>query len=189
MRKGIGLRRRIRLIALLLVGLVAAPAVRAAPGLSLEYGDALSEDVEMAQLNLSRSFGTRWQLTSWLTVEPLWEVSVGHVAPAGRLDRFEDTWTAAAQLVLQTPLTDGGRIFAELGTGPVYISEEVLQVHGEELDWGSNILWRTQIGLGAYLDPEKRFFLSYRLQHTSNAGLGDINPGIDFQILQVGFSF
>jgi hypothetical protein len=51
------------------------------------------------------------------------------------------------------------------------------------------VLVRSHIGLGGYLDPGKRVFLTYRLQHTSNAGFGDTNPGIDFQALQLGYRF
>jgi hypothetical protein len=189
MRKRNG-HRQLRAAALAIAGVLAAPAALGAPGLSLEYGDSLDEDVEMVQLNFSRSFGKQWELFSWLSVEPLWEASVGHVAPEGRLDEFSDTWTAALQLVLHVPLTRSDRIFTEVGVGPVYISEENLHIDGEVLDWGSNVLIRSHIGIGAYLDPGKRFFLSYRLQHTSNAGTGDANnPGLDFQVFQVGYRF
>jgi hypothetical protein len=175
-----------------LAAFLGAPTALGAPGVSVEYGDTIDADAgEALQLNLSRSFGTQWQLADWLTIEPLWEASVGRIAAEDVLGDSEEIWTAALQLVLSVPLTESGRVFAEGGTGVVYLSEKTLALDGQEdLDLGSNVLFRSLLGLGAYLDAQQRFFLVYRVQHSSHAGLlGGTNPGIDFQVLQLGFRF
>jgi hypothetical protein len=177
-----------------LAAFLGVPTALGAPGVSVEYGDSIDADAgkaQMLQLNLSRSFGTQWQLADWLTIEPLWEASVGRIAAENVLSDSEEIWTAALQLVLSVPLTESGRVFAEGATGLAYLSEETLALDDQEdLDLGSNVLFRSQLGLGGYLDAQQRFFLVYRVQHSSHAGLlGETNPGIDFQVLQLGFRF
>lgn len=190
LRAAPGVRRTLSLATLFALVFTFTGVSHAGGRAMLGIGDGLrGTEVQTLQGGYSRGFGSPWQPASWLTVHPLWEASISHVAPDGQLSRFADTWTVAAQVGGRVPLALRGRLFAEAATGPVYISERQLDTGSDKLDWGSDILFRSHVGIGWFIDSSRRVFATYRLQHTSNAGIDDTNPGIDFQVVSVGIAF
>lgn len=70
-----------------------------------------------------------------------------------------------------------------IGAGPSYMSK---QRYGVE-DFGSQLQFISYAGL-SYRFPQN-WTLSYRFQHMSNAGIKDPNPGLNFQMLGLAYSF
>ncbi|MEF8793305.1 acyloxyacyl hydrolase [Thiohalorhabdus sp.] len=69
----------------------------------------------------------------------------------------------------------------EVGSGPVYLSKAIVGVH----NLGNKVQFRSHIGWGFLWGPNDRFALIYRYSHTSNAGLGHPNPGLNVQTLHM----
>ena len=71
--------------------------------------------------------------------------------------------------------SEPGRWFMEIGSHPTYVGES--QFGGKPL--GGEFFFTSFLGLGAYLDRQRKTCLLLRYQHTSNAGLSNSNPGVD----------
>jgi hypothetical protein len=81
--------------------------------------------------------------------------------------------------------SEPGRWFMEIGSHPTYVSKS--QFGGKPL--GGNFFFTSYLGLGAYLDRQRKTCLQLRYQHTSNAGLSDTNPGVDMLGLTFSYHF
>lgn len=169
--------------------LIVAATAQAAPGLSIGYGEATGRDVAVVDIGYTQVIDTSWAWLDRYDIEPQWMLSAGHMASNDALGDFDSTWTATLQLALSGPITGGGQLFWEIGTGPSYLSDEKIELDGERFDLGNRLLFRSYIGLGAFLDPQQRVHLVYRLQHSSNAHLADVNPGINVHMLYLGYTF
>ncbi len=44
-------------------------------------------------------------------------------------------------------------------------------------------------GAGLLLGQRRQYQVGYRFEHQSNADLGDVNPGVDFHLLRMGYHF
>jgi len=78
-------------------------------------------------------------------------------------------------------LGDAG--FVELGTSVAYVSDRQLA----DRDLGSRGHFTTHATLGWNLDALQRWHVGLRVRHTSNAGLGTPNPGLDIVMLELGY--
>lgn len=74
-----------------------------------------------------------------------------------------------------------GRWYIDFATHPMYVSDS----HFGGKDLGGSFFFTSYVGLGACLNRTRTAHLLLRYQHTSNAGLDDVNPGVDM----VGLSF
>ena len=81
--------------------------------------------------------------------------------------------------------SEPGRWFMEIGSHPTYVSES--QFGGKPL--GGQFFFTSYLGLGAYLDRQRKTCLLLRYQHTSNAGLSNSNPGVDMLGLTFSYHF
>jgi len=161
----------------------------AAPGMSIEYSQGLKEDAQAIRLHISRSFDPLWEPFARLTFDPLWELTIGHLAPKGELVQFGSTWEASARGILMQPIGKSKRWFGEAGFGVVLLSRKTTKLKDGELTLGSHIQFRTHLGLGVYLDRERRMHLLYRIQHTSNGSISTTNSGYDSHGVQLGYNF
>lgn len=179
--------------ALVVLATVAVAAVRPAvaePGFAIGYGDELGDtDVERIELRFSDTVGDVWEPLDWLRLQPLWEVSVGHMAADASPTDFDDTWTAGLRAGFMTPLAADGRLFLDAATGPVWLSDQVFVANGLIRDMGGELQFRSHVGIGWYLDRERRFAVAYRVQHTSNARLETPNPGLDMHVISLSAAF
>lgn len=73
-------------------------------------------------------------------------------------------------------------MFVEVGPGITIRSSDHV-----ERDQGGEFFFTTQVTLGAHLGPERRNRVALRLEHTSNAGLEEENPGINIISLEYGY--
>ena len=81
--------------------------------------------------------------------------------------------------------SEPGRWFMDFGMHPTYVSKS--HFGGKTL--GGNFFFTSYLGLGAYLDRQRKTSFLLRYQHTSNAGLSDTNPGVDMLALTLSYYF
>lgn len=74
-------------------------------------------------------------------------------------------------------------IILVLSTGPSLYSEDDF----DGFDIGSNLQFTSSIGLKLNIDAG--WSVEYRFQHTSNAGFGDPNPGLNMHVIGLGYSY
>jgi len=76
-----------------------------------------------------------------------------------------------------------GQPYFELGLGVHLLSK----VHIRTRDLGSTFQFGTHAGIGVLLGEEYRYELAWRIEHLSNAGLKEPNPGINFSMVRFGY--
>lgn len=111
--------------------------------------------------------GTRWTMT-WDAALGAWHSDTGTVYDAGLTPVLR--YARAAQ----GPYADGGIGFHLLSS--THISSA--------LDFSTRFQFGDHIGVGYRFD---RYDLALRLQHLSNAGLRNPNPGINFLLLRLAY--
>ena len=154
--------------------------------ISTAGGVGLGDSIYIVRASAARPL-KKLRLESGLSLIPLWEVSVTTWQPiSGQDGDGNGMISGSLRLLMQIPLTARERTFIEFGTGPMVISKREV---ADELDWGSNLQFDSHIGFGTFLDKEKRFHVVYRLQHASNASISDINPGLNFHMIQLGIRY
>ncbi len=80
---------------------------------------------------------------------------------------------------------DSGRFFIDFGAHPTYVSHTYF--NGKPL--GGKFFFTSYLGLGAFIDRQRRFSAMIRYQHTSNAGLRHDNPGVNMVGLTFSYHF
>ncbi len=75
------------------------------------------------------------------------------------------------------------KIIISIGLNPTIISKHKF---GDE-DLGGPIEFTSHIGFN--LNFARHFTIGYRLQHMSNAGLYDTNPGLNMHMIELGYRF
>jgi hypothetical protein len=76
--------------------------------------------------------------------------------------------------------------FVELGTGLSWFSRHYR--NGSDA-FGSRVNFSSHLGLGRNFGPQRAHELSLRIQHSSNAGLQEPNPGENFLLLRYAHAF
>jgi hypothetical protein len=176
-----------------LVGRLCLVAALGAPGaagagavLGLEAGRSTKGVALVERLNLglwADSF--RLEGAGWM-VRPRLQLGVGTMQaiepePGDNRRLFELT---ARPIVRLQPGREA-RWFLEAGSGPVYLSNRRIG----DLDLGGHLQFRSHAGAGARFGADGRLQLVYRYSHTSNAGIDQPNPGINFQSIELGTAF
>lgn len=78
-----------------------------------------------------------------------------------------------------------GRGFVEFGIGPTVLSDDEL----DDDDVGGQFHFTTHATLGFELGDQRRWRPALRVQHTSNAGIEDDNPGINAVLFELSYRF
>lgn len=127
----------------------------------------------------------------YLTLGPPWAWDMGNASEtlllfetaAGMVDGEDST----ALVLSVTPVVR--LAFAAVpmdvvaSSGPAYYSED----HFGPLDIGGNFQFISRLGVDWRITGDWR--IGYRYEHTSNAGLDDQNPGLNFHVLGVACMF
>lgn len=146
----------------ILAALAFLPAVsaHALDAVSLELGRG-NDAVDMARA------GVQWQ---WANGWGYWEASVG-------------AWDGARGAILDVGITPvfrtRGRYFAEAAIGAHWLSSGAI---APARDFATRFQFGDHVGVGMRLE---KYDLTLRLQHLSNGGIRNPNPGINFVQLQV----
>ena len=173
---------------LLLAALLAFPATTLGQSLpfavSLDAFHGLNDDhIRGAGLNV-RLPGRELVPGRPLVFRPEIQVQYWRAREQGGRHRY--TWIAGAVAVLRYTPDVCGRCFIDFGLG----------AHGIEnrralsrRPTGGNFTFSEQVGIGVYLDEERRSELRVGYAHFSNGGLNKPNPGYDFVQANVRIAF
>jgi hypothetical protein len=95
-----------------------------------------------------------------------------------------EVWTSHVGPVWRfRPKLLGDRGFVEVGTSVAYVSERKLP----DRDLGSRGHSTSHLTLGWHLGSARRWHAGLRVRHTSNAGLGSSNPGLDIVMFELAY--
>lgn len=138
-----------------------------------EVGFAPRYDVYLGRISVNAPLPRSWS-APLESVALRWEVSVSRIAAAvqDEVPNKDLTSVAGRALVRYQPETLGP-VFLEAGSGPVWQTDLWIG----EVNMGYRIQFRSHAGVGVMLGNEWR--LRYRYAHTSNAHLGEPNPGLN----------
>jgi lipid A 3-O-deacylase len=75
--------------------------------------------------------------------------------------------------------------YAEAGIGAAFLSETEL----DDKNFSSAFQFCSDIGFGMLFGRQRRFELGYRLFHISNGGIKNPNPGVNFNVVRLGYRF
>lgn len=180
---GLGPRGRTGVVLALAGGLSCSAAEG---GIALQGGISDGGPVDARRLDASVRWGVdRWSTGNWVLV-PLVELTVGRLwARNTGQGREKGLTEGGVRAVLRLRRRSWDRLFLEAGSGPVLRSGERLGA----LDLGGRLHFRTDVGIGARLGATRRWALSYGYSHSSNARLATPNPGINFHILRLRYSY
>ena len=107
------------------------------------------------------------------------ELAIGSISSSN-----EDRAFVSFGPVWRLPIT-GARAFVEFGFSPTLISGSTF----DGRDLGGNFHFTSSAAVGATFGRQQTVAVALRVQHTSNGGLGDTNPGIDMLGINVAFNF
>lgn len=136
-----------------------------------EENFTLVEVFARGELPWNRALGDRWRLNSYLE------------AGLGALDGGAKTGLIASFGPLVALIRANGDLRLELGVKPTWLSEDRF---GRE-DLGGHFHFTSHFAVSYRVGPGLR--IGYRLQHTSNAGITDPNPGLDVHLLSIDWTF
>lgn len=156
----------IRKFALAAAALFVTGSAYALDGASLEAGVGTDDDVKVARFGAQ--WASRWR---WL----YWDLSFGG-------------WTGGHGRVYDLALTPTARLgrspYLEAGVGAHVLSD--LDV-GTGSDFSTRFQFGDHVGIGMRFGEGGRYDLGVRVQHLSNGGLREPNPGINLVMLRLQY--
>ncbi|WP_297461196.1 acyloxyacyl hydrolase [Ferrovum sp.] len=164
---------------------VSAMPIRDAVSLEAGYG----YHTEMERISFSRSWGTRWFSDQTWALSGYWDASVGRWTPhAASGGNHEINDYGITPVLRYAPTTPSGDCipFLEAGIGVHYLSQHDLYTGH---DMSTYFQFGDHIGAGVTLGSQHDWDVMMRLQHLSNAGIQNPNPGINFLQLRVSHWF
>lgn len=94
------------------------------------------------------------------------------------------------RFMAQSPLMETAYPFLDIGIGPSYQNQEdIEQEHLSGINTGGRFQFEIRLLAGMEFGNQQQFELSYGWMHYSNASINDINEGLDFQTIQLGYQF
>ena len=143
--------------------------------------DADTEGVGIASMIEPTGAAPAW--LTWLGEDVHYELGLSAWRDAARDEddvftvHFGPTWQYDPQVI--------DPVFIEIGTAPTLVSEDELA----ESDIGGNFQFTSHVTVGTRFGRGDRWEAGVRVQHISNAGIEDENPGLNFVMFEVGYRF
>jgi len=119
----------------------------------------------------------RWNVCSKWILRPAVDVSEGGLSGLGA-SGFAGTLGRVVELRYGT-----FPVYLEGGTSPTYLSRYVFN----SIDFGERFQFTSHIAL--QWDVTKNFTVGLRLQHMSDAGIAEPNPGLNTEMLSLQYNF
>ena len=132
-----------------------------------------------------------WRSWSWEVgggvVRGQWDVSLSNWSsrPQGQARR-NTLWIAAGPALRWRGAAGASPWFVELGTALAYANRHY---RNDSDAFSTRYNFASHIGVGRNWGPHRQHELSLRVQHTSNAGIKDPNPGENFVLLRYAHAF
>ena len=163
---------------------------------------AVKRTAEIQQYRLGLIWNIHDQLWSSdsIRLESYAELGVGYwkstLNPAYDARRIGDrairqiSLTPMFRLKSQTPLAGYVYPFLDAGVGPSWQdTDDIEQQHLSGINTGGKWQFEIRLLMGIEFGSEQQFELSYGWMHYSNANINDINEGLDFQTIQLGYQW
>ncbi len=161
--------------------LAAAQPAGAVDGVSFEIGTGDATD--MARAGVQWKWTSRWFSAGNWHLGGYWELSAGFWkgnSSAGGNTSLVDLGLTPVFRLQQTSLSTVSP-YVEAAIGFHYLSRK--RIHSGK-SFGSNLNFGDHIGAGIRFGERGRYDLGVRVQHLSNGGIKDPNPGINFAQLR-----
>jgi lipid A 3-O-deacylase len=161
-----------------LFGLLAVRGAGASDAISIEAGYGYHTD--MGRIAWSRAWDQRWFADSPWFLSGYWDVALGRWTPHNAAGSNHDVTDFGLTPVWRLrPSQYYGSIspFVEAAVGFHYISDH--QIYAGR-DMSTHFQFGDHVGAGLTLGEHHDWDVMLRLQHLSNAGLQNPNPGINF---------
>jgi hypothetical protein len=137
-----------------------------------------------SQINLTsyEVFGTLsspwdWQLTDHITADLTFEAALGALTGEGETAGYIHFGPSLVVSFGDFPVK------LVISSGPSLYSEDIFDTY----NIGGNVQFTSSIGLNWQACED--WSVGYRLQHTSNAGLDSLNPGLDMHALSIAYRY
>lgn len=163
-----------------LLGLLLMPLAHGEDYIALSAGADIDGPAKMGRIIYRHELKRQFVLNSGRRFNTFLEASTG--TWKGGVEHAKRNYSLGLKYVVATGLADSQHTFVEFGIGPVGITERMMD---GETNMGYHLQFDSHIGITHFFSSNK--FISYRLQHLSNGGLDEINPGMNFQTLTIGF--
>jgi lipid A 3-O-deacylase len=153
------------------------------------HGSEPVEDTYIARIGARRRWFSAdrrglWNWRGYWTFQAgYWRWADKREPPKGSDRLWEIAATPVFRLERTSAFTSGARPFVEAGIGAHLISETWVSSR----DMSTNFHFGSHVGAGWYFGRGDRFELALQIQHLSNAGLKEPNPGINFGLLQFAY--
>jgi lipid A 3-O-deacylase len=178
-------------IALVLCLLAAAGTAQAVDRVTLSYGHAAanSDHVRVVHLALTSDWKRRWFTDGNWYLTGYWEGLIGHwhsdPGRTGNETLQEIALRPVARLYRYARGDHRVQPYVEFGLGLHLLSDTQI----EDKNMSTHFQFGSNIGAGVRFGQDNRFEVGWRFMHLSNADLKEPNPGINFNLIHVGYQF
>jgi hypothetical protein len=177
MTKGGRWNRACWLVAIPLIYLPATATGIGPPAVSFRAGTSAAWTPQQYH---QQTLGLRFQLP-WESLQSGWRIASHLDLEVSRISEHDESawlYSAGPSVTLSR-----NRFIVDLGVLPSYISQD----HLGGRQFGGPLQFTSHIGLSYQFNRHMR--LGYRLQHTSNANIYDVNEGLDLQAIELWLGF
>lgn len=168
--------------------LICSQPAWAVDGINIDLGSG-DESSTLVGVSVKWNWDAQWFSEGDWYVGGYWEAGAGYWdgdrGEYSNSDIFHAGVTPVFRLTRHKPYSNGVKPFFEGAVGLHVMSDDKL---GDK-DFGTKFAFGDHISGGIQFGDQLKHELSLRIQHFSNAGLNDSNPGIDFGVLRYGYNF
>lgn len=150
-----------------------------AAGLGVGFRDT---DAEVSQIGLRWNWRTTLGGDSRGDNVPYWEADLAHVRAR---EGGKDASLNMVGLTVILRHAVGARVYIEAGLGVRLLS----QTHLATKDLSTSFQFSPTLGAGLRFGARRQWEVGYRLLHVSNANIRTPNPGMNFNVLRLGYRF
>lgn len=156
--------------------------------------DAVFSQVGTGRATDSWSVGGQWHWKrAWALRESLilrgrWEIAVGRWRADLEERRRDESWVTQVSVVPTLRLTgwSGRGWYGEIGSGPAMLMPVFRSRHRS---FSTEFNFQSHLALGYTLGPASQHDVGLRIEHFSNAGIRDPNPGMEIASLRYTYRF
>ena len=163
-----------------------APSALAIDSVSFELG--AGEDTQLVRIGLQSLWQKKWLQSNGTHVGGYWDLTLSRwrwasSRSATQTDQYLNDLGITPVLRLQSDSQKG--FYAEVGIGAHLLSSDFYDTDGER--FSTRFQFGDHFGLGYVM--QNGVDLSLKIQHFSNGGIKQPNPGVLFGILKLGYAF
>lgn len=168
------------------LALLPARADEPRDGVAFEAG--YGYHVDMARISVNREWSQHWFTDHSVILGGYWDASLGEWHPHNPAGGNHDVVDLGITPVWRITERERSAIapYAELAVGAHYISDHRIY-NGRNMS--THFQFGDHVGAGVSLGEQHAWDIGVRLQHLSNAGLKNPNPGINFYQIRAGYHF